>query len=96
MSRFLIICSALLILTSATADRSKAKPAIYLIGDSTVKNGQGRGDGGLWDEVFTKLKPCDYVIMHFGHNGPINDNFRARGTINGNGEETEEPDNITT
>lgn len=26
----------------------KPKPTIYLIGDSTVKNGQGRGDGGLW------------------------------------------------
>ncbi len=134
MSRFLIICSALLILTSATADRSKTKPTIYLIGDSTVKNGQGKGDGGLWgwgaylymyvdtnkvavrnharggtssrtyidiglwDEVFSKLKPGDYVIMQFGHNdnGPINDNFRARGTIKGNGEETEEIDNIMT
>ena len=25
-----------------------ARPTLYLIGDSTVKNGQGRGDGGLW------------------------------------------------
>lgn len=24
------------------------KPVLYLIGDSTVKNGKGRGDGGLW------------------------------------------------
>jgi len=24
------------------------RPTLYLIGDSTVKNGQGRGDGGLW------------------------------------------------
>jgi rhamnogalacturonan acetylesterase len=24
------------------------KPRLVLIGDSTVKNGQGRGDGGLW------------------------------------------------
>ena len=36
--------------------------------------------------------------MQFGHNdgGPVNDNFRARGTINGTGEETEEIDNILT
>lgn len=36
--------------------------------------------------------------MQFGHNdnGPINDNFRARGTIKGTGEETEEIDNILT
>lgn len=26
----------------------KQKPTLYLIGDSTVKNGKGRGDGGLW------------------------------------------------
>ncbi|GAC1374993.1 MAG: hypothetical protein NVS3B25_11280 [Hymenobacter sp.] len=24
------------------------KPTLFLIGDSTVKNGKGRGDGGLW------------------------------------------------
>jgi len=24
------------------------KPALFLIGDSTVKNGKGKGDGGLW------------------------------------------------
>jgi rhamnogalacturonan acetylesterase len=24
------------------------KPVVYLIGDSTVKNGKGNGDGGLW------------------------------------------------
>ena len=44
------------------------------------------------------LKPGDFVIMQFGHNdaGPINDNVRARGTIKGTGEETEEIDNILT
>src|SRR5215471_12245876 len=24
------------------------KPVFYIIGDSTVKNGKGKGDGGLW------------------------------------------------
>lgn len=24
------------------------KPTLFLIGDSTVKNGKGKGDGGLW------------------------------------------------
>jgi rhamnogalacturonan acetylesterase len=24
------------------------KPTLYLVGDSTVKNGKGKGDGGLW------------------------------------------------
>ncbi len=26
----------------------QAKPTVFLIGDSTVKNGKGKGDGGLW------------------------------------------------
>ena len=109
-------------------------PSIYLIGDSTVRNGEGNGAngqwgwgdhiadyfntgkinvvnralGGLssrtyltfeyWDRLLVLLKPGDFVIMQFGHNdaGPINDNVRARGTIKGTGEETEEIDNILT
>lgn len=31
-----------------SAATPNARPTLYLIGDSTVKNGQGRGDGGLW------------------------------------------------
>lgn len=44
------------------------------------------------------LKKGDYVLIQFGHNdsGPINDDSRARGTIKGIGEETEEIDNILT
>jgi lysophospholipase L1-like esterase len=53
---------------------------------------------GLWQEVFDKLQPGDFVLMQFGHNdgGPVNDNFRARGSIRGIGEETEEIDNLIT
>ncbi len=32
----------------ATLKPDQAKPALFLIGDSTVKNGQGDGAGGLW------------------------------------------------
>jgi lysophospholipase L1-like esterase len=111
-----------------------SKPVVYLVGDSTVKNGKGDGAGGLWgwgdyigqfldisqvtienhalggtssrtfqdkglwEPVFNKLKKGDYVLIQFGHNdnGPINDDSRARGTIKGIGEETEEIDNILT
>ena len=53
---------------------------------------------GLWDKVLADVKPGDYVIMQFGHNdgGAPNDQRRARGTIKGNGEETEEIDNLLT
>jgi lysophospholipase L1-like esterase len=125
---------SLLILTSGTAEEKKQKPTLWLIGDSTVKNGRGDGAGGLWgwgdflykqfdtakiqiknralggrssrtfiseglwDKVMEQLKPGDFVIMQFGHNdgGPVNDNSRARGTIKGTGDETEEIDNILT
>ena len=53
---------------------------------------------GFWDRVLADLEPGDYVIMQFGHNdaGPLNDRQRARGTIRGIGDETEEIDNLLT
>lgn len=109
-------------------------PTLFLIGDSTVRNGKGDGSngqwgwgeplvayfnttklnvvnralggrssrtfltGGNWDKVLAALKPGDFVIMQFGHNdgSALNDDSRARGTIKGIGEETEEIDNILT
>lgn len=105
---------------------------LFLIGDSTVRNGKGDGAngqwgwgdlivgyfdtsrinvvnralGGLssrtyltlgyWDALLAMLKPGDVVIMQFGHNdsGPLNDNYRARGSIKGTGEESVEIDNF--
>lgn len=110
------------------------KPTLYIIGDSTVKNGSGKGEGGLWgwgslidnhfdtnkinienhaiggrssrtfhtegrwDKIMETLKPGDFVLIQFGHNdaGEINDDKRARGTIRGVGDETQEIDNILT
>ncbi len=127
----LIILSGLFIQTNAGA---KQKPTVFIIGDSTVKNGQGNGAGGLWGwgdpiaqffdsakvsvenhalggtssrtfqskglwkEVLDQVKRGDFVLMQFGHNdgGAINDSSRARGTIKGVGEETEEINNILT
>ncbi|SHI57962.1 rhamnogalacturonan acetylesterase [Pseudozobellia thermophila] len=55
-------------------------------------------DKGLWDSVYLKLNKGDYVLIQFGHNddGPINDNFRARGSLQGIGDEAKEIDNILT
>jgi lysophospholipase L1-like esterase len=109
-------------------------PTFWIIGDSTVKNGQDTGNNGqwgwgnpiaayfdktkvnvqnkalggtssrtfitngLWDKVVAQIKPGDFLIMQFGHNdsSAVNDNSRARGTIKGNGEETQEIDNMLT
>jgi lysophospholipase L1-like esterase len=109
-------------------------PTLFLIGDSTVRNGRGDGAngqwgwgdylapyldtsrinvvnravGGLssrtyltlshWDRVLAMLKPGDVVMMQFGHNdnAALNDTSRARGTIKGVGDESEEIDNLMT
>ncbi len=46
---------------------------------------------GLWDKVLEQLKPGDTVLIQFGHNdgGPL-DTGRARGSLKGVGEETQE------
>ncbi len=53
---------------------------------------------GQWDRVLAMLKPGDVVTMQFGHNdgGAVNDTSRARGTLRGIGEETDEIDNLLT
>lgn len=114
--------------------RARPKPTLWIVGDSTVRNGSGTGGGGQWgwgeplaerfdperidvrnraiggrssrtfltegrwDAILREAKPGDYVLMQFGHNDPgaINDDSRARGTLKGIGEETEEIDNLLT
>jgi lysophospholipase L1-like esterase len=52
---------------------------------------------GLWEEVRDSLKPGDFVLMQFGHNdgGPLGDG-RARASLKGIGDETQDVDNKTT
>ena len=109
-------------------------PTLFLIGDSTVRNGRGDGannqlgwgeplvayfdlakinvvnravggtssrsyyTSGHWEHVRGMLKPGDFVMMQFGTNdgAALNDTSRARGTIKGVGEESEEIDNLLT
>ncbi|MEO8622957.1 MAG: rhamnogalacturonan acetylesterase, partial [bacterium] len=54
--------------------------------------------GGQWDKVLPMVKRGDVVIMQFGHNdgGALNDTSRARGSIRGVGDESEEIDNLLT
>ncbi len=53
---------------------------------------------GLWQPILDRIQPGDFVIMQFGHNdsSPINDRQRARGTIKGNTDETQQIDNLLT
>ncbi len=59
---------------------------------------------GRWEAVLTMVAPGDYVIIQFGHNDggavnekpPVTAKTRARGSLRGGGEETQEIDNILT
>lgn len=53
---------------------------------------------GLWDKVLGEMKKGDFVLIQFGHNdgGAVNDASRARGSLPGMGEETQEIDNLLT
>lgn len=46
---------------------------------------------GLWDQALTAIKPGDFVLIQFGHNdgGPLNTG-RARASLKGTGDETQE------
>jgi rhamnogalacturonan acetylesterase len=134
MKRYSLLVFSMFLISTGLIDEKNEKPTLFIIGDSTVKNGSGNGAGGLWgwgdfmyeqldttkisiknfarggrssrtfiteglwDQVLSKVKSGDYVIMQFGHNdgGAVNDSSRARGTIKGTGEETLEIDNILT
>jgi len=109
-------------------------PSVFFIGDSTVRNGRGDGQGGQWgwadhigsyfdtsrinlvnravgglssrtfmtsghwETALQLMKAGDYLFIQFGHNDDyvLNDDKRARGTIKGVGEETQEIDNLLT
>lgn len=113
---------------------AQATPTLWIIGDSTVRNGNGTGQNGQWgwgdviaahfdpakikvvnraiggrssrtfttdgrwNEIEKDLHAGDFVLIQFGHNDPgaINDETRARGTIRGIGEETQEIENLLT
>src|SRR2546423_7977587 len=76
-------------------DFQKIKVVNEAIGGRSSRTFQSEG---RWDAVLALVKKGDYVIIEFGHNdgGPINEAppvaaaTRARGTIKGIGEETQE------
>jgi lysophospholipase L1-like esterase len=53
---------------------------------------------GHWERTLAFVKPGDVVLMQFGHNdaSPLNDDKRARGTIRGVGDESENINNLLT
>jgi lysophospholipase L1-like esterase len=106
-------------------------PTLWLVGDSTVRNGHGDGANGQWgwgeplvsyfdpakinvanraiggrssrtyiteghwQTTLDMMKAGDFLLIQFGHNdsGPLDDTARARGTLAGVGNDTQDIEN---
>jgi lysophospholipase L1-like esterase len=124
------LLSGVILAAMLAAPSEASRPTLYIVGDSTVRNGtrglQGWGDPikecfdltrinvenhaiggrssrtfqteGRWDAILKKAKRGDFVLIQLGHNdaSKINDDSRARGSLPGVGEESQEIDNILT
>jgi lysophospholipase L1-like esterase len=76
-------------------DRDRVNVENHAIGGRSSRTFQSEG---RWDAILKKAKPGDFVLVQMGHNdaGKVNDNFRARGSLPGIGDESQEIDNILT
>jgi lysophospholipase L1-like esterase len=76
-------------------DTTKVNVVNHAIGGRSSRTFQTEG---RWKASLAMIQRGDYVIFQFGHNdgGAINDNSRARATLPGVGEETQEIDNMLT
>ena len=76
-------------------DRQRINVENHAIGGRSSRTFQTEG---RWDAILKKARPGDFVLIQMGHNdaGKINDDSRARGTLPGVGEESQEIDNILT
>jgi lysophospholipase L1-like esterase len=79
MKSFLIVILSSVILIGAT---SRHKPSIYLIGDSTVKNGSGKGEKGLWgwgDFLHEEFDTTKIHIENHARGGRSSRTFQTEG-----------------
>ena len=75
-----IICLAFLFFNFA--DKKQDKPIVYTVGDSTVKNGAGKGDGGLWgwgDFIGQFLDSSKITVENHALGGTSSRTFQDKG-----------------
>lgn len=79
--RFSLVIGAFVVLTSFIW-LHKEKPIFYIIGDSTVKNGQGTGGGGLWgwgDFIAPYFDTAKISIENDARGGTSSRTFQTQG-----------------
>ena len=62
--------------------QAKQKPTVFIIGDSTVKNGQGNGAGGLWgwgDPISQYFDTTRISIENHALGGTSSRTFQTKG-----------------
>ncbi|WP_083257057.1 rhamnogalacturonan acetylesterase [Arcticibacter eurypsychrophilus] len=76
------LLSAIVLLSSFILLKPKEKPTLFLIGDSTVKNGKGKGDGALWgwgSFINERFDTTKINIENDALGGTSSRTFRTRG-----------------
>jgi len=69
-----------LLLISATHESSK--PTLFIIGDSTVKNGSGKGEGSLWgwgDFLYEQFDTTKIHLENDARGGRSSRTFQTEG-----------------
>src|SRR6185369_12454312 len=59
-----------------------SKPTLYIIGDSTVKNGSGKGEGSLWgwgDFLYTEFDTTRIQLENHARGGRSSRTFQTEG-----------------
>lgn len=75
-----LVCLAILL--SNFTQKKQTKPTIFIVGDSTVKNGSGKGDGGLWgwgDFIGQFLDTTKVAIQNHALGGTSSRSFQDKG-----------------
>jgi rhamnogalacturonan acetylesterase len=81
--RHFVLLGLLLAIPSLAEDTDKKqKPTLYLVGDSTVKNGSGRGDKGLWgwgDFMYEQIDTSKISIVNKARGGRSSRTYMTEG-----------------
>lgn len=78
----LLIALLGILMVNSAADLKKEKPTLYLVGDSTVKNGTGKGGGGLWgwgDLIHEQFDTSKITIVNEALGGRSSRTFQTQG-----------------
>ena len=82
MRKYFLSFTILALLSSFIILKDQRKPKLFIIGDSTVKNGQGNGGGGLWgwgDFMKPYFDTTKITIQNHALGGTSTRTFQSKG-----------------